>query len=235
MKSLLLPLTTILAFSALFTSQLQAASVGQTTEEVLKEHGKPKSQMEMGSKTVLIYSDGRIKLENGKVVEIGSNLNTTPASGTANTPTSKPTPKHLRSVASHLVNSRNVRVNSSGLGQKDYTLLYFSAAWCPPCRKFTPELVKFYNSKHKKGNFELIFVSGDRDEKAMLGYMKKYKMNFPAVRFNKVKASGIQKYSGSGIPCLVLFDKSGKVVSDSYVKGKYVGPIKVLKDLQKKI
>ncbi|RLG30214.1 hypothetical protein DRO03_05040 [Methanosarcinales archaeon] len=46
--------------------------------------------------------------------------------------------------------------------------VYFSAHWCPPCRAFTPNLVKFYNSLKKADKpFEIIFVSSDRDKKAM--------------------------------------------------------------------
>ena len=48
--------------------------------------------------------------------------------------------------------------------------IYFSAHWCPPCRGFTPELVKFYNANHEGKNFEIIFVSSDRDEKSFKEY-----------------------------------------------------------------
>ena len=43
-------------------------------------------------------------------------------------------------------------------------LLYFSAHWCPPCRGFTPELVKAYAKLKAAGrNFEVVFISSDRD------------------------------------------------------------------------
>jgi len=28
-------------------------------------------------------------------------------------------------------------------------MIYFSAHWCPPCRKFTPKLIKFYKNMKK--------------------------------------------------------------------------------------
>ena len=44
---------------------------------------------------------------------------------------------------------------------------YFSAHWCPPCRKFTPELVKTYNAMVTAGTqFEIVFVSADRSDEA---------------------------------------------------------------------
>lgn len=44
--------------------------------------------------------------------------------------------------------------------------IYFSAHWCPPCRAFTPQLAEWYK-KVKEGpngsNFDIVFVSSDRD------------------------------------------------------------------------
>ena len=47
---------------------------------------------------------------------------------------------------------------------------------CPPCRGFTPELVSTYNKVKEAGkNFEIIFVSSDRDE----GGFKEYWGSMP--------------------------------------------------------
>ncbi|MEM7624752.1 MAG: thioredoxin-like domain-containing protein [Planctomycetota bacterium] len=122
--------------------------------------------------------------------------------------------------------------DTKGMAGKEYMLLYFSAQWCPPCRKFTPDLVKFYNQKRAADNFDLIFVSSDRSARDMTGYMKSYNMPWAAVPYNRINASGLKnKYGGSGIPNLVIVNRDGEVVSGSYENGKYVGPRKVLRDL----
>jgi thiol-disulfide isomerase/thioredoxin len=107
----------------------------------------------------------------------------------------------------------------------DYYALYFSAGWCGPCHRFTPKLVSFYQQmKPLHDNFEVIFVSNDRDERGMLGYMHELSMPWPAVRFAEIKGlPEIRKYEGNGIPCLVIINAQGRVVADSFVNGRYVG------------
>lgn len=44
-----------------------------------------------------------------------------------------------------------------------YIGLYFSASWCPPCRRFTPKLVQCFNNLRRMGKpFEIVLVSSDR-------------------------------------------------------------------------
>jgi nucleoredoxin len=40
----------------------------------------------------------------------------------------------------------------------------------PPCRGFTPLLAEFYNKHGESKNFEIIFVSSDRDESSFKEY-----------------------------------------------------------------
>ena len=99
-------------------------------------------------------------------------------------------------------------------GSPKYTALYFSAHWCPPCRMFTPKLVEWYNDfKAKHPDFELVFVSSDRDQAAMEEYIKGDKMPWPAVAFDKAQSETFQKYSSQGIPYLVLIDDEGKALT----------------------
>ena len=92
-----------------------------------------------------------------------------------------------------------------------YTALYFSAHWCPPCRAFTPKLVEWYKDfKAKHADFELVFVSRDKDEAAQLEYMKETMMPWPAVKLSATKEAAFGKYAAGGIPYLVLIDETGK-------------------------
>lgn len=78
----------------------------------------------------------------------------------------------------------------------------------------------------------MIFVSQDNSKEDMLEYMKQDGMPWPAVKFVNAKSSPLEKYSGRGIPCLVIVDGEGKVFSHSYKGEEYVGPSKVMKDLE---
>lgn len=142
--------------------------------------------------------------------------------------------KFQKLLKGKLVGLNGKRVSKREIaGDPEYYAFYFSAHWCPPCRSFTPKLVDFYNSNDAAGKkFEIIFVSSDRSEDKMEDYIKEDQMPWPAIKFRYAKKiKEISQYAGSGIPCLVLVDREGKVVSDSYVGGKYVGPTKVMSDI----
>jgi len=117
------------------------------------------------------------------------------------------------SISKYLVTAEGGKfsANYKGVVSPKYTAIYYSAHWCPPCRAFTPELVKWYNGfqpKHK--DFQLVFVSSDKDEAAMLGYMTEMKMPWPAVKFGEKKETSVAKFAADGIPYLVLLDEKGK-------------------------
>ncbi|MBC7365330.1 MAG: hypothetical protein H7343_00740 [Undibacterium sp.] len=113
--------------------------------------------------------------------------------------------------------------------------IYFSAGWCPPCREFTAGFVDVYGKiREIYPEFEAVPVSRDKSPAEMLAYMRDDRMARPAVRWDAIKGFGeINHYAGSGIPCLVLVDAEGKVLSDSHRWGRYVGPDQVLDDAWK--
>jgi nucleoredoxin len=117
--------------------------------------------------------------------------------------------------------------------KKKLIALYHSAQWCPPCRKFTPQLVAFYNkvaAAHPE--FEVVFVSNDKSASAMEGYMRDDQMPWPALSYDKMLGTPtLIKYFGDSIPCLVVVDENGKVVFDTYAGQNYRGAEAVLNDL----
>ncbi len=93
-------------------------------------------------------------------------------------------------------------------------MLYFSAHWCPPCRHFTPKLSKAYTKlKIERDDFELVFISSDRDESSFNEYFKT--MTFCALPFEhrEVDAALSKMFKVEGIPTLVMLgpvaDESG--------------------------
>ena len=87
-------------------------------------------------------------------------------------------------------------------------MLYFSAHWCPPCRRFTPVLIELYNKlKESSSSMELVFVSLDSNEKEF----QEYSSNMPwlcTVFDEESNGSIAQKYKANGIPHLVVLDGS---------------------------
>jgi nucleoredoxin len=130
-------------------------------------------------------------------------------------------------------NGSLARFDDEQLGKKKLIALYFSAHWCPSCRKFTPKLVEFYNrNAAQHPEFEIVFVSHDKSPFGMETFIRDSQMPWPAINFAKLpgKAS-LQKYAGDSIPCLVVVDAAGNVISDTYAGKNYLGPDKVIGDL----
>jgi nucleoredoxin len=127
------------------------------------------------------------------------------------------------------------RADEGGLENKKLIALYFSAHWCGPCRKFTPQLVEYYNQvAPQHPEFEIIFVSSDRSRFGWETYMREARMPWPAIDYDQLTGlAGLKQLGGDGIPSLVLLDATGQLLSSSYDGGKYLGPKKVLGDLEK--
>lgn len=96
--------------------------------------------------------------------------------------------------------------------------LYFSASWCGPCHRFTPNLVEVYNELLPKNDFEVVFISADEDSESFDEYFAK--MPWLAVPFSDSETRDHldELFSVRGIPHLVIVDENGKVMTDSGVK-----------------
>jgi len=107
-------------------------------------------------------------------------------------------------------------------------VIYNSAAWCGPCRRFTPKLVEFYNRmKPKHPQFEVLFLSSDRDEGSMAAYMQADHMPWPAMRFGS-QGEIQQSYCGNGIPWLVCVSADGKPLTKNGQDKQYIPPEEIL-------
>lgn len=111
---------------------------------------------------------------------------------------------------------------------KEYTFIYYASNASEECRKFTPELIKFYAENRKTSSIEIIFVSLDKTEKEMTEQIKAMSIPFPIVDFKEISKCGITKFAGQELPSLVLLDKEGNIIADCYEGKKYIGPGKVL-------
>lgn len=91
------------------------------------------------------------------------------------------------------------------------------ATWCPPCVDEMPSMEKLYN-KFKGEKFEILAVSIDTlGLKAVVPFMKKLKLTFPAL----IDTEGSIKtvYRATGVPESFIIDKQGILIK------KIIGPV----------
>jgi len=143
--------------------------------------------------------------------------------------------RRLAGKIQRLENNSLKPVDAATLSGVRYFGLYYSASWCGPCRQFTPQFVEAYKQiKQRHPDFEVVFISADHSAGAMVDYVKDDHMPWLALKYDAAQSDGeLRRYCGNGIPCLVLVDPQGRVVSDSFEGDNYVGPGKVLDDAQR--
>jgi len=123
-------------------------------------------------------------------------------------------PKLLKEVKGSPVSTANdaLKSNKSGI-----VALYFSASWCPPCQRFTPVLIEFYNAAKKaKSGFEIIFVSSDRSSDEFEKYYGKMPwLSIPEGEGStQIKSKLSDAIGVAGIPALAIIDtKTGEFIA----------------------
>jgi nucleoredoxin len=135
----------------------------------------------------------------------------------------------LGALQSHLVVCRDGTISpadSSATENKKLIAFYFSAHWCAPCRKFTPELVDYYNRvAPQHPEFQVVFVSFDRSRFSWETYLRDAHMPWLALDYDQLgNYEHLKQLGGESIPSLLVVDETGHVVASSYAAGKYVGP-----------
>ena len=97
-------------------------------------------------------------------------------------------------------------------------LLDFWATWCPPCRAELPNVKKVYAAFHVQG-FEIVGISMDRagDLQKLKDFVAREGMpwpqNFEGRKHNEGGNSLAARFAVTGIPAMMLLDRSGRIVS----------------------
>jgi peroxiredoxin len=106
------------------------------------------------------------------------------------------------------------KINLKGFKGK-YLLLDFWATWCPPCLAEIP-FIKEIRKKYTSDKLEILGISADRDSKKLYSFVKKQQMNW--LHFYDGNREIGQLYGVDAIPRLILVNKEGKMIYDSYLK-----------------
>lgn len=109
--------------------------------------------------------------------------------------------------------------------------VYFGAAWCPPCREFAACLKTFYDAyRDAEPDFQVVFVSSDTDERAMMRYFQEEHGDYLALPFSRRKDKAcLSRILGvQGIPSFVVVDAAGRVLNSNARSRVTAGALDVL-------
>ena len=100
-----------------------------------------------------------------------------------------------------------------------YVLIDFWAAWCGPCRKENPNVVRLYDKYRDKG-FEIYGVSLDREKEDWIKAIRDDGLTWTQVSDLKYfQSEAARDYNVNAIPATFLLDKEGHIIGKN-LRGK---------------
>ncbi len=121
--------------------------------------------------------------------------------------------KSLLDLDGNVVKTRHI--------DSEFICVYVSARYCPPCKIFSKQLREFYNEINSSSfdgekAVEVIFCSQDKSKEEYDDYYKSSHL-WLTIPFENVEIRNNirSQYQIPTIPCLLVFSKSGKFVTNT--------------------
>jgi hypothetical protein len=96
-----------------------------------------------------------------------------------------------------------------------YFVIYSAARWCPYTQKFTPDLLKVYQTMKAKGHsFEVIYIPQEKSYQELQMYAKEVNFPWPALKYpqkDKLVVTAMM-ISGHSTPAIQIADRYGNII-----------------------